>query len=263
MKLNNETTKRNTSMKSTLQAIKFIFLPMRHLLALAILLCAASAFAQQLTWDPNGNGGLTGGSGNWDTSTASWYNGTSLPDVDWSQTSTTTGSSGAIFGGGDGSYNVTNDISQIAVTNLTILNSGYVFQGDDLQFNGGSSFFVASGKTVTFSNQIAGENISMVWLLSNNATCYLSGGASGGGNQIGYTSQSGGVYYIESAWNGTVSWIDSTVIVTNGGSFSASASFFVGREYSAVAGGLGANANTDTGLFIVASNGSFTMGNND
>jgi hypothetical protein len=257
MKANDQTTPHRPYLDPIVQLSKSLFRPILRLLVFAIFLCASGAFAQQLTWDPNGNGGITGGSGNWDTSTNDWYNGTSLPDVDWVQTSTTAATAGAIFGGGDGSYNVTNDLSQIAITNLTILNSGYVFQGDPLDFVGSSSFFVAAGKTVTFSNQIVGNNGSMVWVLSNNATCYLSGGVTGtSGNQIGYEAQSGGVYYVDSTWYGSVSWIDTTMIVTNGGSFNAGASFFVGREYGTVVGGLGANTNTDTGLFILASGGS-------
>jgi autotransporter-associated beta strand protein len=57
--------------------------PSTHLtLAAASLLTAFTTLgAATLTWDPNANGSGTAATGNWDTSAAFWYNGTS--DVTW------------------------------------------------------------------------------------------------------------------------------------------------------------------------------------
>src|SRR5580704_17063651 len=103
------------------------------LFIIALSLCAASVPAASLIWDPNQTDGVTpDGSGNWDTTATNtvWFNGTS--DVAWSQTSTTSPTMGAVFGGADaapGTYNITNDAGQIAITNLTVNNNGYTFYG--------------------------------------------------------------------------------------------------------------------------------------
>src|SRR5689334_751888 len=78
------------------------------------------ARAVQLTWDPLNNGGNPPAGGNWDTGSGNtfWFNGSS--DVAWSQTSTTAGLNGAIFGGTDGTWPISIDAGQVAVTNLLI-----------------------------------------------------------------------------------------------------------------------------------------------
>ena len=112
------------------------------------------ASATQLIWDPLGNNGGAG-SGNWDTiaGNTNWWNGTS--DVLWSQTSTTSPTQGATFNGPDaapGTYVVSLDAGQIAVTNLTINNNGYTFSGANAIYLGTSDILsVAAGKTVTFN----------------------------------------------------------------------------------------------------------------
>src|ERR1700684_3012615 len=69
----------------------------RWLAVVVLGFLATDASAQVLTWDPSGNGGNPPASGNWDTATANWYNGST--DVIWSQTSSTVPTTGAIFGG--------------------------------------------------------------------------------------------------------------------------------------------------------------------
>src|SRR5207237_471630 len=110
--------------------------------------------ATPLIWDPSKDGSGTAGSGNWDTTAGNnvWYNGTS--DVLWSQTGTTTPTQGATFNGPDaapGTYVVSVDVGQMAVTNLNINSSGYTFSGPSGIYLGTMDFLsVAAGKTVTF-----------------------------------------------------------------------------------------------------------------
>src|SRR5580698_7184484 len=64
------------------------------------LLCDINASALTLSWDvgsggTNGGGVVVSGSGNWDTSSLNWNNGSG--DVAWSQISTTAGTNSAIF----------------------------------------------------------------------------------------------------------------------------------------------------------------------
>jgi autotransporter-associated beta strand protein len=145
-------------------------------LSCAALLLAATIEvpAAQLIWDPLNNAGASAGSGNWDTNAANtvWYNGTT--DVAWTQNSATSGLNGAIFNGPDapaGTYLVTNDLSQLAVTNLTINNSGYVFSGTNAIYLGANDILsVAAGKSVTFNCNMGGANTSPYWVLGNGAT---------------------------------------------------------------------------------------------
>src|SRR5262245_55713672 len=87
-----------------------------------IVLAAASAPADILRWDPLGNNGGAG-DGNWDasasTTVSNWWNGTT--NVVWKQGGPTTGTYGSLFGGSDGTWNVTNVI-QVSTTNMVINN---------------------------------------------------------------------------------------------------------------------------------------------
>ncbi len=144
--------------------------------------CALNASAAMLTWDPNQTSGANpGGSGNWDTTDTFWYNGTS--DIAWSQTSTTSATMGAIFGGTDaapGTYNVTNSAVQVAVTNLTINNNGYAFYGSAIYLANNDTLSVAANKTVTFNCGMAGGGASPFWVLGAGATMNVTGGMATG-----------------------------------------------------------------------------------
>ncbi|HEX4646824.1 MAG TPA: hypothetical protein VH598_14570, partial [Verrucomicrobiae bacterium] len=102
------------------------------LMAMIATFFCATAGANVLFWDAgntNGNGlPITAGSGGWDTDTTTnfnWNDGTT--NLSWAQTSTTSGTMGAIFGGPDaaaGTYTVTMDGTQVAATNLQINANG-------------------------------------------------------------------------------------------------------------------------------------------
>ena len=134
------------------------------------------ASATQLIWDPSLNGSGNAGSGNWDTTAGNtnWWNGTS--DVLWSQTDITHPTQGATFNGPDaapGTYAITNDAVQIAVTNLAINNNGYTFSGANAIYVGAGDFLtVAAGKTVTFNCNLQGSASTPFpyWLLGSGAT---------------------------------------------------------------------------------------------
>src|SRR5882724_4144706 len=113
-------TPESTSFKIEIKSA-FSFLVIMYL-----VLGITRSLATQLIWDPSQNGSGNAGSGNWDTTAGNtnWYNGSA--DVVWSQTSATAPLNGATFGGPDaapGTYMITNDAVQVAVTNLTINNS--------------------------------------------------------------------------------------------------------------------------------------------
>jgi autotransporter-associated beta strand protein len=147
---------------------------------LAILASAATAFAAtELTWDPNQTDGATpGGGGNWDTNTANtfWYNGTS--DVAWTQTSTTSPTQGAIFGGSGGTVNL--DEVQVAVTNLQINSSGYTFTGTNALYIGSDDFLnIANSTSVAFNCNVGGSGTEPCWVLGTGATMNIGGNLNG------------------------------------------------------------------------------------
>ena len=148
------------------------------------LLCPRGAAATPLTWDPSQNGSGAAGNGNWDTTAGNtvWYNGAS--DVLWSQTSGTVALNGATFNGPDaapGTYAVSVDAGEIAVTNLTINNSGYTFSGANAIYLSTNDFLnVAAGKTVTFNCNMAGNGTSPCWVLGSGATLNVTGNLTSG-----------------------------------------------------------------------------------
>jgi autotransporter-associated beta strand protein len=127
---------------------------------------ATSAFATDFSWDA-GTANTGTGSGNWDISAANnWWNGSS--DVSWPQNNTTAPTTGAIFGGADGTYAI-NVASQIAVTNIIFNNSGYTLSGSGIYFSTNAAagattqpigVNVADGKTASFNVNVAGYNNS-------------------------------------------------------------------------------------------------------
>lgn len=228
--------------------------PARCLLTMAMLFCAVAAFGQQLTWDPNGNGGATSASGNWDTSTANWF-GTALPDEIWEQTSGTTATAGAIFGGGDGSYQITN-VVQIAYTNLTINNSGYTFNSNELYAYSAAAYptvVVAAGKTVTFNCELTGAaNAPEFFEGGSNSVINILGGAVNGQQPEFETlgtlmnAGTGATFYFSGTFAYNVTYVCANCIQTNG-SYKPNG-FFCGRPQ-----------NGDTGSLAGASNGTWTV----
>src|SRR4029077_7464450 len=89
-----------------------------------LLLSAGGAHAVNLFWDAgntNNGAAIDPGSGSWNTDTTTnlnWNNGSA--NVSWTQTSTTSGTMGAIFNGpgaAPGTYQVAVDGTQVAATN--------------------------------------------------------------------------------------------------------------------------------------------------
>lgn len=190
------------------------------------------ASAAQLIWDPSQNSSGNAGSGNWDTTAGNtvWYNGSS--DVLWSQTSTTAGLNGATFNGPDAApdtYLVSMDASQIAVTNLTVNNSGYTFSGANAIYVGANDILsIAAGKTVTFNCNLAGSGTSPWWTLGSGATMNVGGNITSG-QQVRLAGAAGSAYNLSGVNNPSIMFILAPVNVT-GGSLIPSASFYIGYD---------------------------------
>ncbi|WP_433741522.1 autotransporter-associated beta strand repeat-containing protein [Pseudomonas putida] len=112
---------------------------------MALSLCG-SAQAATLTWSPTGQN--SGGTGNWDLSSSSWYNGTvTLP---WNNLA----GDSAQFAGIPGTVSI---VSPITVQDLLFAVDGYTLQGGTL--NAASSTMgikASSGTTATINSVIAG-----------------------------------------------------------------------------------------------------------
>ena len=203
------------------------------------MLAVSNGQASQLTWDAgNTNNGaqIDPADGEWSTSTdlLNWNNGSS--NVPWTQTSTTVGINGAVFGGADGTYNVT-ITSQVAVTNLTFLNSGYTLSGSAGTYIPAlATINVAAGVMATINSPIPTGNNGINWTVGAGGTLVVGGNI--GGMQPKF--QGPGTYYLGGINTPSVTYILAPVFVTNG-TYTAGASFFVGYP---------ANGNT-TGTFTL------------
>ncbi len=242
-------------------------LPLRSLNSLWAIICSllivafisasgGGASAAQLIWDAgNTNNGLAidPGSGEWNldtTTNLNWNNG--AENVSWTQTSTTVGINGAVFDGPDatnGTYVVTLDGGQIALTNLVINANGYVFAtnptpASSLFFNTGTTLLVVDGKTVTFSNNFSANNSAKFWQLGNGpvpATMIVNGNI--GGDQLVFNSTNGSTFYLGGNTAASVTTIDANVWQTNGTSTGAN-TWQVGRSVTG-------SSNNNTGVFVL------------
>jgi autotransporter-associated beta strand protein len=198
----------------------------RPLLAAALIFCGGGASGLQLAWDAGSNGTNNGpnvipGSGNWDTSSLNWNNGTT--DVVWGQISGTAGSNVAIFGGADGAYSITN-VVQVSATNVYINNSGYTFYGQPLDVVSGSNLVIAAGKTVTFNCNLAADNNAKNYIAGAGAVVNIAGNILG---QQAKLIGANAAYYLSGINTPTVLYNLAPVFLTNG-SITTSSSFFVG-----------------------------------
>ena len=204
---------------------------------LCLSLGISRASAAQLIWDPGLNGGITSASGNWDTTAGNtvWWNGAS--DVLWSQTGTTTPTQGATFNGPDaapGTYVVSMDAGQIAVTNLTINNSGYTFSGTNAIYLGTSDFLsVAAGKTVNFNCSLQGSATSPWWTLGSGATMNVASNITSS-QQVRLGGPANSAFNLSGVNNPAIMFILAPVNVT-GGSLIPSGSFYIGYTQTAPA----------------------------
>ena len=227
------------------------------------LLCDINASALTLSWDvgsggTNGGGVVVSGSGNWDTSSLNWNNGSG--DVAWSQISTTAGTNSAIFGGGDGSYAINNAV-QIAVTNLTVNNSGYTFSGSSIDLQANGLLALATGKSVVFNCNFASGNNPEYYWCNGGASMTFNGNF--GGEQCHFAGPATCAFYLDGINTPSVLYVNSPVYLT-GGSLTTAASFFVaydntvnGTNYTAgnltISGG--ATATQNGGTFVIARGG--------
>ncbi len=136
---------------------------------------AAGARGDILTWDPLGNNGGAG-DGNWDpsatTTVSNWWNG--VTNVVWRQAGITTGTYGALFGGSDGTWNVTN-LLQVSTTNMIINNSGYTFWGSPFDLFSGGNLNLADGKTVTFNCNMSSVNNAKNYIIGHGSVMNICG----------------------------------------------------------------------------------------
>jgi len=139
--------------------VKSILGLIRAITVTAVLVCAASASATSLTWDAgitNNGSTIDPADGTWDTTNLNWNTGSG--NVIWTQTANNNGTTGAIFGGADGTYAVTIG-TQVAATNMFVNNSGYTFSGSSgIWFTPNFGIDVAAGKTTTVNCPIASGN---------------------------------------------------------------------------------------------------------
>ncbi|HEX4122424.1 MAG TPA: autotransporter-associated beta strand repeat-containing protein [Verrucomicrobiae bacterium] len=188
-----------------------------HIIALYCTLCASAA---QLTWDPGSNGTNNGptvipGSGNWDLSTPNWNNGAT--DVVWTQTSGTSALNGAVFGGADGNYSITN-ASQVAVTNLTFNNSGYTIAGPAPIFLTTSDYLtLAPGKTATLNCSVTGTGSgAQYWPIGSGSVLNVDGGVGPATTQVRFFGPADSAYNIGGSSTPGIEYILAPVFMTNG-----------------------------------------------
>lgn len=104
---------------------------------------------QNLTWDTNDTATGTGGSGNWDTSSSNWFNGTD------SQPWQNPAFDNAIFGGTPGTVTLTTSVN---VHNITYDASDYVINGSMLILGGDGPSIIVSGPVATINSNLGGSS---------------------------------------------------------------------------------------------------------
>ena len=128
---------------------------------IVLLVSGAMADAQTLSWSVNG----TGGNGNWDTTTANWFNG--------SQNVTWPSGGNAIFGGASGT--VSSFVFGPVVSSMTFNTPGYVIQNGWIQ-SGSNGLTVTTNVDATISSTLS-NSVSAGNLLVKNgpATLFITG----------------------------------------------------------------------------------------
>src|SRR5262245_8406451 len=112
-----------------------------------IALGSAAAHGQTLNWDPTFTATATGGGpGNWDTTTANWFNGTA--DVAWPGAGNI-----AVFGGASGGL--------VSIQNPGVSADGLTFNTDGYTI-GGPGTLTLTGATPTFSVATGTATVSAV-----------------------------------------------------------------------------------------------------
>ncbi|MDB6017462.1 MAG: outer rane autotransporter barrel domain protein [Pedosphaera sp.] len=205
---------------------------------MALIVSAASASAVDLTWDAGNtsNGGtIDPADGNWDATTINWNNGSG--NAVWPQNSTTAPTTGAIFGGADGTYAI-NVASQIAVTNIIFNNSGYTLSGSPIYFSTNAAaqnsapipgINVADGKTASFNVNVAGFNDTFVagpvFRAGNGSTLNI-GGSMGGFQPFFYGPGTNNI--TAATFGSSVTIVHGPVVYNGGGNWNVGSSLLIG-----------------------------------
>jgi fibronectin-binding autotransporter adhesin len=126
-----------------------------------LLASATLANAQTLTWGVNG----AGGSGNWDTTTADWFNGSQ--NVVWSS------NGNAIFGGASGGT-VSSFSPGPLVASMTFNTPEYVIQGGQIQTNS-NGLTVTTNVDATIGSTLFGSGLGNSLVKNGPATLVLNG----------------------------------------------------------------------------------------
>jgi fibronectin-binding autotransporter adhesin len=129
---------------------------------MTVLLFGAVAGAQTLAWGVNG----AGGSGNWDTTTANWFNGTQ--NVKWAS------GGNAIFGGASGGT-VNSFFFGPVVSSITFNTPGYVIQNGYVQ-GGTNGLTVTTNVDATISSTLDYSVLAGNSLVKNGPAALLTGG---------------------------------------------------------------------------------------
>ena len=108
---------------------------------------APSALAASLQWDANGPVGGSGGSGTWNTSSLTWFNGATYQA--WNNAVF----DDAVFGGTAGTVTLG---GAITVHNLSFTTSGYTVTGSTLTLAGAAPTVDVSPGTATIGSVLAG-----------------------------------------------------------------------------------------------------------
>ncbi len=201
----------------------------------------ASTRAAQLIWDPLFNTGTNSGSGNWDTTAGNtnWFNGTT--DVAWSQAATNNPSNGAIFNGPDaapGTYQITNDSVQVAISNMQVNANGYVFNGSNaIYVHNSDSLSIAAGKTATFNCNMAGNGTSPFWQLGSNAVMNVTGSLLSS-QQLRLVGASNSAFNLSGPASTPAIFSVLGPVNITGGSLIPTSSTFIGYENSNIVNGI-------------------------
>jgi len=134
---------------------------------------ASQVLATTYTWDQNGAGAGTGGTGPWDTTSSFWNSGANT----WPTSGT---DNDALFGGVAGT--VTIQAGGVTANDVQFSTTGYTLTGGTLTLNGSvSSNTVDSGVTATISAPINAGNVQ--FMKYGTGTLTLSAGAALGNYQ--------------------------------------------------------------------------------
>lgn len=194
-----------------------------HLLlgSLVVIAVTHTAHAATLTWDITGGNGtsIDAGSGIWNTTAGNlvWNNAGS--NVVWSQTSATSATNSAVFGGADGTYAITVGTA-VAAGSLGFLNSGYTFSASSAQ----QIYLTASPATVAGSISIAAGKSATI---GSNVTIAQQNALVGGGGTLNI---SGVGAKLDSNGGANLNIVGgSTVNVMTGGTFNSNNATVIGR----------------------------------